>query len=55
MSILSLGSRHDNQYFLECEQGQQYAAVFKAVRVQHILNDVVSVKTVEADRIIPES
>ena len=42
-------------HFLETERGCQYEPVFKAIRVQHILNDVVSVKTLEADGIIPES
>lgn len=29
--------------------------MFRAVRLQHILNDVVSVRTVETDKIIPHS
>ncbi len=28
--------------------------MFRGVRVQHILNDVVSVRTVEGDKIIPD-
>ena len=41
-------------YFLETDRGHKYEPVFKAIRIQHILNDVVSVKTLEADGIIPE-
>jgi len=29
--------------------------VFREIRVQHILNDLVSIKTVEADKIVPGS
>lgn len=41
--------------FLETEDGRQYARVFCAIRLQHILNDISSVETVESDKIIPES
>lgn len=41
--------------FLETENGRQFSPIFKAVRLQHIMNDVVSVRTLEADGIIPAS
>lgn len=40
--------------FLETKIGREYIPVFKAIRVQHILNDAVSVKTLELNAIIPE-
>lgn len=40
---------------METENGKQFIPIFKAVRLQHIMNDVVSVRTLEADGIIPES
>ena len=44
----------DGSFFLETEVGQPYVDVFQAIRLQHILNEVVSTGTLEADRIIPE-
>ena len=44
----------DESFLLETEVGQPYMAVFRAIRLQHILNEVVSTGTLEADRIIPE-
>ena len=41
--------------FLETENGQPYSCVFNAIRIQHILNDLMSVKTLEADGIIAKS
>jgi len=45
----------DGSFFLETEVGQRYVEVFRAIRLQHILNEVVSTGTLEVDRIIPES
>ena len=45
----------DDTCFLETERGEPYVEVFRAIRVQHILNDVVSVHTLETDMIIPKS
>ena len=53
-SLFLLGSTHNGVSFLECEVGEPYVSVFRGVRLQHILNDVVSVRTIEADKIIPE-
>ena len=51
-----VGNEDENcKYFLETERGQPYVQVFRAIRIPHILNDVVSVHTLESDRIIPES
>ena len=44
----------DGSFFLETEVGQPYVDMFQAIRLQHILNEVVSTGTLEADRIIPE-
>ena len=52
--LFLLGSSHNGVSFLECEVGEPYVSVFRGVRLQHILNDVVSVRTIEADKIIPE-
>lgn len=41
--------------FLSEEDSEDYVKVFKAVRLQHILNDKPSLSTIEADKIIPES
>ena len=41
--------------FLEEEGNEDHIRVFKAVRLQHILNDKPSLSTIEADKIIPES
>lgn len=40
---------------METENGRQFSPIFKAVRLQHIMNDVVSVRTLEADGIVPAS
>lgn len=53
--LLDLAGESNGCSFLETESGRQFIPVFKAIRLQHILNDVVSVKTLEADGIIPES
>ena len=50
-----LATGKDGSFFLETEVGQHYVEVFKAIRLQHILNEVVSTGTLEVDRIIPES
>lgn len=42
-------------YFLETERGEPYIEVFRAIRIQHILNDIVSVQTLESDKIVPKS
>ena len=44
----------DGSFLLETEVGQPYMAVFRAIRLQHILNEVVSTGTLETDGIIPE-
>ena len=49
-----LGDHHQRS-LLETENGRQFSPIFKAVRLQHIMNDVVSVRTLEADGIIPPS
>ena len=49
-----LGDHHQRS-LLETENGRQFSPIFKAVRLQHIMNDVVSVRTLEADGIIPAS
>ena len=41
--------------FLEREAGLPYVEVFRAIRLQHILNDITSIESIEADRIIPQS
>ncbi|XP_064404214.1 germ cell-less protein-like 1 isoform X2 [Halichondria panicea] len=45
---------NDDRCFLECPGKEEWGRVFRGVRVQHILNDVVSVRTVEGDKIIPD-
>lgn len=44
----------DGSFLLETEVGQPYMAVFRTIRLQHILNEVVSTGTLETDGIIPE-
>lgn len=39
----------------EGEEDDEYVKVFRAVRLQHVLNDKLSVATIEADKIIPKS
>ena len=39
--------------FLKSEEGQQYCPVFRALRLQHIMNDIASIRLLEADHIIP--
>jgi hypothetical protein len=41
--------------FLEEEGTEEHIKVFRAVRLQHILNDKPSLSTIEMDKIIPES
>lgn len=41
--------------FLGETDRDKYVKVFKAIRLQHILNDKPSLNTIEADRIISES
>lgn len=41
--------------FLSEEDSEEYFKVFKAVRLQHILNDKPSLTTIEADKIFPKS
>ena len=51
-----LGTEDENcTYFLETERGEPYIEVFRAIRIQHILNDIVSVQTLESDKIVPKS
>ncbi|XP_007910243.2 germ cell-less protein-like 1 [Callorhinchus milii] len=38
--------------FLDTEQGQPYATVFKHIRLQYVINDLTSAKIIERDRII---
>ncbi len=40
--------------FLETEDGLPFVGVFGAIRLQHILNDFTSVKTLESDKIVPD-
>lgn len=49
-----IGAANEGLCFLECSEGWEWQKVFRGVRLQHILNDVVSVRTVEADMIIPQ-
>ena len=42
-------------YFLESEEGKPYMEVFREIRLQHILNDPISIEALETDRVIPES
>ncbi len=54
MPTLLLGAANDGRCFLECPGRGEWGRVFRGVRVQHILNDVVSVRTIEGDKIIPD-
>jgi BTB/POZ domain-containing protein 13 len=45
--------RHQEPWFLKTEEGQQYCPVFRALRLQHIMNDIASIRLLEADRIVP--
>ncbi|ELU13473.1 hypothetical protein CAPTEDRAFT_183544 [Capitella teleta] len=42
-------------YYLETVEGQPYLPVFENLRLQHVVNDVSSVKIVEDDGIIPSA
>ena len=44
----------DDICFLSRMGSEDFGKVFKAVRLQHILNDKPSLSTIEADKIIPE-
>ncbi|XP_078095796.1 germ cell-less protein-like 1 isoform X2 [Mustelus asterias] len=39
--------------FLDTEQGQRFAGVFSHIRLQYVINDLVSAKIIERDTIIP--
>ncbi|XP_067879207.1 germ cell-less protein-like 1 isoform X2 [Heterodontus francisci] len=39
--------------FLDTEQGQKFAVVFSHVRLQYVINDLISAKIIERDMIIP--
>ncbi|XP_059500038.1 germ cell-less protein-like 1 isoform X2 [Stegostoma tigrinum] len=41
--------------FLDSEQGQRFAGVFSHVRLQYVINDLISAKIIERDMIIPSS
>ena len=46
-----LGER--DSYFLNTEEGKEYAELFRSLRLKHILNDQLSATVLEEDRIIP--
>ncbi|GCC33497.1 hypothetical protein chiPu_0011967 [Chiloscyllium punctatum] len=39
--------------FLDSEQGQRFAGVFSHLRLQYVINDLISAKIIERDMIIP--
>jgi BTB/POZ domain-containing protein 13 len=45
--------REQDKWYLDTEEGQQYRPVFRALRLQHIMNDIASIHLLEADNIIP--
>lgn len=53
--FLTLRTGADGSFFLSKAHSDEYIRVFKAVRIQHILNDKPSLVTIEADKIIPDS
>lgn len=54
MTLEFLGQK-EGMCFLCQEENEEYAKVFKAIRLQHIMNDKPSLSTIETDRIIPDS
>lgn len=40
--------------FLDEVDNEEFAKVFRSVRLQHVMNDRPSMSTIETDRIIPE-
>ncbi|XP_041364632.1 germ cell-less protein-like 1 [Gigantopelta aegis] len=44
-----------NQCFLECPEGKPFVGVFQALRWQHIVLDIASIRLIENDRVIPKA